>query len=85
MKDSIAVKVISERPDKVIADEVQNAIAIDVWLEQCVIVTNVKDGVVTLTGVVEARRQRPRHRACLDRRGEPCECRGAEDRAMGQA
>ena len=52
VKDSIIVTNRSERPDTEIATEVKRALAIDVWLEPTFINTEVKDGVVTLSGTV---------------------------------
>jgi osmotically-inducible protein OsmY len=52
VKDSIALKGKIERSDAEIAAEVKRAIAIDVWLHPIFIDTDVKDGVVTLTGSV---------------------------------
>ncbi len=50
--DSIALKDTNKRSDAEIAAEVKRAIAIDVWLQPISINTEVKDGVVMLTGTV---------------------------------
>ena len=42
----------NERPDAEVAAEVKRALAIDVWLQPSFITTDVKGGVVTLTGTV---------------------------------
>ena len=52
VKDSITVTLKSKRTDAEIAAEVKRAIAINVWLATSFITTEVKDGVVTLTGTV---------------------------------
>ncbi len=85
VKDGIVVKSTIERPDAVISAEVKNAIAIDVWLEQCLIITKVKDGIVTLTGVVGSAAQQPCDRAGMDCRSVFGERGSPEDRAVGQA
>lgn len=60
VKDSIAQKGKSERPDNEIAGEVKRAIDIDVWLQPNQITTDVKDGVVTLSGAVSSPAQQER-------------------------
>ncbi len=60
VKSNITVKSKANRPDAEIAAEVKRAIAIDVWLAQNFITTEVKDGVVTLTGTVGSAAQQGR-------------------------
>jgi osmotically-inducible protein OsmY len=50
--DGVTVKSSRDRPDAEIAAEVTRALAIDVWLHPNFIHTDVKGGVVTLTGIV---------------------------------
>jgi osmotically-inducible protein OsmY/outer membrane protein OmpA-like peptidoglycan-associated protein len=52
VKDEITQKITSNRPDREIAAEVRRVLAISVWLDGSLISTEVKDGVVTLSGVV---------------------------------
>ena len=52
VKDSITVTSKSDRPDSEIAAEVKRIIAIDAWLDPNFIATDVKNGMVTLTGEV---------------------------------
>ena len=52
VNDSITMKNKNERPDAEVAAEVKRALAIDVWLQPSFITTDVKGGVVTLTGTV---------------------------------
>jgi len=52
VRDNISIKNTGKRTDAEIANDVKRAIAISVWLEPNFINTNVKDGVVTLTGEV---------------------------------
>lgn len=52
VRDSITLKIKSNRADTEIAPEVARGIAIDAWLDPTLITTSVKNGVVTLTGVV---------------------------------
>jgi osmotically-inducible protein OsmY len=60
VKDSVTLKGKIERSDAEIAAEVKRAIAIDVWLHPIFIDTDVKDGVVTLTGSVGSPAQHDR-------------------------
>lgn len=60
VKDSITVKIVSERPDAEIAADVKRVIAKDVWLNSHLIFTEVKNGAVMLTGVVGSVAQRRR-------------------------
>ena len=52
VNESITLKNKSNRPDAEIAAEVKRAFSIDVWLHPNFITTEVKDGLVTLTGTV---------------------------------
>jgi osmotically-inducible protein OsmY len=60
VKDSITVKTKSDRPDSEIAAEVKRIITIDAWLAPNFITTEVKDGIVTLTGEVGSSAQHGR-------------------------
>jgi osmotically-inducible protein OsmY len=52
VKDAIIVRSKSNRPDSEIDAEVKRIIAIDIWLDGNTILTEVKNGIVTLTGAV---------------------------------
>jgi osmotically-inducible protein OsmY len=52
VNDNITLNGASKRSDTEIAAEVRRAINIDVWLHSSYVSTDVKDGVVTLTGMV---------------------------------
>ncbi len=60
VKDNITLKPRIDRPDAEIAAHIKRAIAIDVWLDPNFITSEVKDGVVTLTGAVGSTAQRTR-------------------------
>ena len=60
VRDSITLKGKSERSDSEIAGEVKRAIAIDVWLHPSQIITEVKNGAVTLSGAVGSPAQHER-------------------------
>ena len=60
VKSNITVKRKADRPDGEIAAEVKRVIAIDAWLDPNLITTEVKGGVVTLTGAVGSAAQHGR-------------------------
>jgi osmotically-inducible protein OsmY len=60
IKNEIAVEPVAKRHDTEIETEIKRRLELDVWLDEALITVEVKDGVVTLSGVVGSAIERTR-------------------------